>query len=97
MKGSKNPKRSAREKFNRRKLWAAATLEQLKFAVEDVLSQPGRVVGKAELLTIKAAIEEFVQKTGRSGPINQYLTEEQADAVNLVVEGFITANSTPTT
>ena len=60
----KNPKRSAREKYNRRKLCVAHQLQQLRYAAEDVLAQEGKVYKKAEIENLIAEIDRFVGATG---------------------------------
>jgi hypothetical protein len=62
--GPKNPKRSVRKKYNRRKLWVAHQLEQLRYAAEDVLAQEGKVYKKAEIENLIAEIDRFVGATG---------------------------------
>lgn len=94
MKGSKNPKRSARARFNRRKEWAAHALEQLEMAIEVVMSQEGAIYKKGELETLKTAIDAFFKATGQQRPQQAYqLTEDQADAMSIILGSFVTANS----
>jgi hypothetical protein len=73
---SKNPKRSAREKYNRRRRLVAHALGELKFCAEDLLAQPGRIVRRQEIETLLAAIDQFAQGTGLKPPTTEDLYRE---------------------
>jgi hypothetical protein len=68
MKGSKHPKRSARERYKRRRRSVGFVLEDLKYAAENVLNQSGVVYKKAELEALIVEIDRFVAATGLTPP-----------------------------
>ncbi|MGV1791623.1 hypothetical protein [Rhizobium sp. A37_96] len=78
-KGPKNPKLSARQKYNRRKIWLSHALDQMEISIADLLSQEGAVYKRAEIDTLKNAIEEFRKTTELKAPEPAALTQEEID------------------
>ena len=68
MKRTKNPKRSVRERYNRRKLWVSEALRKLDMAAEEVLKQPGPIHKREEAESIMDAIADFWELTGLRPP-----------------------------
>ena len=64
LKRSKNPKASARGKYNRRRRAAAHALEELRFSVEDVLAQDGTIYKRSQLEKVLEAIKHFYAAIG---------------------------------
>ena len=64
LKQPKNPKSSARAKYNRRRRAAAHALEQLRISAEDVLGQDGTIYKRSQLEKVVEAIEDFYAATG---------------------------------
>ena len=60
----KNPKASARAKYNRRKIAVSHALDQLEYAIDDVLSQGGTIYKREEAERIKESIRKFRDETG---------------------------------
>ena len=61
---TKNPKRSVRERYNRRKLWVSTALQELDRAAEAVLKQSGPIHKREEAESIRDAISDFWELTG---------------------------------
>jgi hypothetical protein len=78
-KGPKKPKTSARQKYNRRKVWLSHALDQMEIAIADLLSQGGAVYKRAEIDTLKKAIEEFRETTELKTPEPSAPTQEEID------------------
>lgn len=78
-KGSKNPKGSARQKYNRRKVWLAHALDQMEIAIDTVLSQDGPVYKRQEIDDLREAIAVFREATGLKAPEMAPLTQEEMD------------------
>jgi hypothetical protein len=90
----KDPKGSARQKFNRRKLWLASSLENLELAIDDVLSQPGKIYKRDELERLKKGITDFFEQTGLPRMDEQFrFTNEQIDLLDLTMSAYCAANS----
>lgn len=77
--GPKNPKGSARAKFNRRRKWLAHALDQMDIAIDDLLSQEGTVYKRQEIDTLKAAISDFRDTTGIESEVLEPPTQEELD------------------
>ena len=77
--GPKNPKGSARAKFNRRRKWLAHALEQMDIAIDDLLSQQGTVYKRQEIETLKQAICDFRDATGMKPEPSEPPTQEELD------------------
>lgn len=91
---AKDLKGSARQKFNRRKLWLASSLENLEAAIHDVLSQPGKIYKRDELDRLKKGIADFFEQTGLPRMDEQLrFTTEQNDALDLTMSAYCAANS----
>lgn len=56
----KDPKRSARLKYNRRRERLAIEMEKMKLAAEHVLAQPGSIYKRSEIRALLAAMKRFV-------------------------------------
>jgi hypothetical protein len=78
-KAPKNPKGSARQKFNRRKLWLGHALEQMDIAIAEVLAQEGTIYKRDEIDTLSRAISDLRDKTGLKAPELKPLTQEEQD------------------
>jgi hypothetical protein len=78
-KGPKNPKTSARQKYNRRKIWLAHALDQMEFAIDVLLGQGGSVYKRSEIDCLKNAIEKFRATTGLKTPEMVTPTQDQLD------------------
>lgn len=78
-KAPKNPKGSARQKYNRRKIWLAHALDQMEIAINDVLSQNGQIYKLDEIETLKSAIRKFREETGLKTPEIPEPTPEELD------------------
>jgi hypothetical protein len=77
--GPKNPKGSARQKYNRRKLWLAHALHQMGLAIDELLAQNGAVYKRQEIDTLQAAIAKFYDSTGVKAPDLEPPTQEELD------------------
>ena len=60
----KNPKRSMRERYNRRKRRVGEALQELDMAAAEVLKQSGPVHKREEAESIRDAISDFWELTG---------------------------------
>lgn len=78
-KGSKNPKGSSRQKYNRRKVWLAHALDQMEIAIADLLSQDGVVYKRQEIDGLRNAIEQFRSATGLKIPEMEPPTQDELD------------------
>jgi len=78
-KAPKNPKSSARQKYNRRKNWLARALDEMEIAIDDMLSQDGTVYKRDEIDTLKNAIGKFRNDTGLTSPEPPTPTQEELD------------------
>ncbi len=78
-KGPKNPKGSARAKFNRRRIWLAHALDQMDIAIDELLSQEGTVYKRKEVDNLKDAISSFRNATGIKSPDIEPPTQEELD------------------
>lgn len=65
---TKNPKRSVRERYNRRKLRVSEALLELDMAAEEVLKQSGPIHKREEAESIRDAIADFRELTGLRPP-----------------------------
>lgn len=79
VKGSKNPKGSARAKYNRRRKWLAHALEQMNIAIDDLLTQEGAVYKRKEIETLREAISDFCKATGLETEALEPPTQEELD------------------
>lgn len=82
----KNPKRSARGKYNRRKQATAGMLDGLENATNELLNQDGNIYKKDEAISIKKAIDDFRKATGIATPPPEPLTQEQIDAFDDMIQ-----------
>ena len=82
----KDPKRSARAKYNRRKISASHALDELEIAIDDLFAQNGIVYKRDEAERIKMAIEKFRDETGIVTPEPKPLTQEQMDHISEALE-----------
>ena len=64
----KNPKRSVRERYNRRKLWVSEALQELDMAADVVLKQSGPIHKREEAENIRNAIAAFWELTALRPP-----------------------------
>lgn len=79
VKGSKNPKGSARGKFNRRRKWLSHALDQMNIAIDELLSQEGAIYKREEIETLRAAIDDFRNTTGLEAETLEPPTHEELD------------------
>ena len=77
--GTKNPKDSARGKYNRRKQSLAHALHQMQIAIDDLTEQKGTLYKRDEVETLKAAIDELIEKTGLIAPNQEPPSKEELD------------------
>ena len=77
--GTKNPKGSARGKYNRRKQSLAHALHQMQIAIDDLTEQKGTLYKRNEVETLKAAIDELIEKTGLIAPDQEPPSQEELD------------------
>jgi hypothetical protein len=77
--GTKNPKGSARGKYNRRKQSLAHALHQMQIAIDDLTAQKGTLYKRDEVETLKAAIAELIEKTGLTAPNQEPPSQEELD------------------
>lgn len=77
--GTKNPKRSARGKYNRRKQSLAHALHQMQIAIDDLTEKEGTLYKRDEVETLKAAIDELIEKTGLIAPNQELPSQEELD------------------
>jgi hypothetical protein len=78
-KGPKNLKRSARGKYNRRKILLSHVLHQMEMAIDELLSQQGTVYKRDEAETLRAAIHSFRATAGLRQPQLEPLTQQELD------------------
>ena len=78
--GPKDPKGSARRKYNRRKQWLAHALHQMQIAIDHLTAQKGTVYKRDEVETLEAAIDELIKKTGLTAPNQEPPSQEEHDA-----------------
>jgi signal recognition particle GTPase len=105
----KDKQTSLRNKYARRRLWAASALEQLAMAAEDML-QSEKTRKRAAIERTLAAVREIqtgadldysiVEKhmekmSRRPRKEHTVLTDEQADQLLAILEGNLVANSSP--
>tara|TARA_B100000678_G_C18210712_1_gene503251 strand:+ start:244 stop:603 length:360 start_codon:yes stop_codon:yes gene_type:complete len=86
--GPKNPKGSARAKYNRRKGWLAHALHEMDMAIDNLLAQEGTVYKRTEIDTLKQAITDFTKATGLSPPELAPPTEEELDGFMEMLENL---------
>lgn len=75
----KNPKGSARGKYNRRKQSLAHALQQMRIAIDDLTEQKGTLYKRDEVETLQAAINELIEKTGLIAPSQEPALQEELD------------------
>ncbi len=77
--GPKNPKGSARQKYNRRKRWLAHALHQMDVAIDELCAQDGPTYKHQEVAALKAAIDAFRGSTNLKAPDLKPPTQEELD------------------
>lgn len=82
--GAKDTKRSARGRFNRRKVLVAHALDQLMIAIDEVVNQDGKTYKKDELDKFKTAIDAFKKSTGLDGIENAVVSKEMWEHLEAV-------------
>lgn len=75
----KNPKTSARGKYNRRKIWLAHALQEMSYAIDTLFAQEGVVYKRAEAEVLKNELERFMAVTGLTPAEEPPLTQEELD------------------
>lgn len=75
---SKNPKGSARGKYNRRKLALAHAARELKYAIEEMIGQPGTTYKKGEVTELSDICGIILAKFD----FDETLSQEQCDAIS---------------
>lgn len=75
----KNPKSSARGRYNRRKKWLAHSLEEMSAAIDQLLAQDGTIYKREEAERLKEEIERFVSATNLKPVEEAQPTEEERD------------------